>query len=57
MSEENIDIKPKSNCKKCFGRGFVGMNVITKRNVVCDCVMKQADKIKKAQKAEKDKKA
>ena len=26
---------PKSNCKKCYGRGFIGINKITDEIVVC----------------------
>lgn len=29
--------KPKSNCKKCYGRGYVGTNIKTGKVVPCSC--------------------
>jgi hypothetical protein len=26
---------PKQNCKKCYGRGYVGTNVVTGRFLIC----------------------
>jgi hypothetical protein len=42
-----VDIKPKPNCKYCYGRGYEGRNIKTNRIVVCRCVIKKIDKLKK----------
>jgi len=34
-SEVKLPYPPKKNCKKCYGRGYVGTNVITGRFVIC----------------------
>ena len=33
-----INETPKSGCRKCYGRGWVGMDVVSKNPVVCHCV-------------------
>lgn len=33
--------KPKSNCKKCHGRGYVGINHDTQEPVPCACIFKK----------------
>jgi hypothetical protein len=30
--------EPKDNCKKCHGRGHIGINIRTNEYVPCDCV-------------------
>lgn len=42
-----MDIAPKPNCKHCYGRGFEGRDTKTNRIVVCRCVIKKIDKLKK----------
>jgi len=42
-----VDITPKPNCKRCYGRGYEGRDTKTNRNVVCRCVIKKIDKLKK----------
>jgi len=29
--------KPKKSCRKCFGRGYIGLNPITKSTISCSC--------------------
>lgn len=29
---------PKSNCKHCHGRGWIGRNTITKEPIPCSCI-------------------
>lgn len=43
MKEEDFnelieEYSPKSNCKKCYGRGYTGIVFKTKNLVVCKCV-------------------
>ena len=33
--------KPKSNCNKCYGRGYTGIAVKTKFHIMCQCTAKQ----------------
>lgn len=36
--------EPKSNCKKCYGRGYIGKNVKTHLKVSCNCLYKTKPK-------------
>lgn len=36
--------KPKSNCKKCFGRGYIGFEVKTNVPIACKCIYPMFDK-------------
>jgi len=33
--------KPKSSCKKCYGRGFTEIDTKTKFHIMCRCLSKQ----------------
>lgn len=35
---------PKSNCKRCFGRGYIGYDAIKKYYPMCRCIAKHIDK-------------
>ena len=48
----DLKVKPKSNCKRCYGRGYEGRNTQTGKLVVCGCVIKQIQKLMKGQKNE-----
>lgn len=54
MAEIFARSQPKSNCKKCYGRGTVGRNVTTGRRIVCSCVDKSARKAAYAVKLRKE---
>ncbi len=41
---EWVEPKPKPNCKFCYGRGYEAINVLTKEEVVCRCILKQIEK-------------
>lgn len=47
FDEMMVNIAPDPNCKHCYGRGSEGRNVKTNRIVVCRCVIKKIDKLKK----------
>ena len=32
--------KPKSNCKRCYGRGFTGIDDRNKLHILCSCISK-----------------
>ena len=38
--------KPRSSCKKCYGRGYIGVDVNTEMPVPCDCIFTKANKEK-----------
>jgi hypothetical protein len=40
-SGEKPEVKPKPNCKWCYGRGYEGVDFKTKQQVVCRCITKQ----------------
>ena len=42
-----VNIAPDQNCKHCYGRGSEGRNVLTNRIVLCRCVVKKIDKLRK----------
>lgn len=33
--------QPKSNCKHCHGRGYIGTDVKTKQKIKCRCLRRQ----------------
>lgn len=33
-----IEIKPKSSCRHCYGRGYVGKDTATGKKIICRCV-------------------
>lgn len=39
-----LDVKPKPNCKWCYGRGYTGIDAKTKREITCPCIIKQLQK-------------
>ena len=47
LDEMMVNIAPDPNCKHCYGRGSEGRNVKTNRIVVCRCVIKKIDKLKR----------
>jgi len=47
MEEKKVkqeEIKPKSNCKWCYGRGYIGIDHKTKSQIICRCIIKQQEK-------------
>lgn len=37
--QNNIEIrKPRSGCKRCYGRGFIGRDFTTKQPIPCTCI-------------------
>lgn len=41
LTAQQMDIKvqdPRKGCKKCYGRGYVGINTSTKEPVPCRCI-------------------
>lgn len=36
--------KPRHNCKHCYGRGYVGININTKEPIACRCIYVKEDK-------------
>ena len=34
-------IVPKANCRKCYGRGYKGINIVNMKIIPCDCIAKQ----------------
>lgn len=39
------NIKPKSSCKWCYGRGYIGIDAETKEEIMCSCILKQLAKV------------
>ncbi len=35
-----VSVRPVRNCKKCYGRGYLGYDTIRKRYVACKCLRK-----------------
>ena len=35
---------PKSSCKKCYGRGYIGYDAMKKYYPMCRCIVKNIDK-------------
>lgn len=29
---------PKSSCKKCYGRGYIGIDILSKSPIACNCI-------------------
>jgi len=40
MSERIVRRKPKSSCKKCYGRGYIGWAKSNNLAILCTCVNK-----------------
>jgi len=38
--KENLEMIAKPNCKKCYGLGYIGVNRITNKVVICKCALK-----------------
>lgn len=37
--QNNIEVRnPRSGCKKCYGRGFIGRDFATKQPIPCSCI-------------------
>ena len=36
--------KPKHNCKRCYGRGYIGQDLIKKYYPICSCIGRHIDK-------------
>ena len=46
--KDRIDeITAEANCNHCFGRGVSGYNSKTGSKIVCQCVLKKIDKIRR----------
>jgi hypothetical protein len=39
--EAPVELHAKSNCRRCYGRGVLGMKVGTEDQVLCACVFRQ----------------
>lgn len=47
LTKEEIYVwnEPKTNCKKCYGRGFIGNDAITYIKISCKCLYKNQPSI------------
>jgi len=45
--DEEKKIKPKPNCKWCYGRGYIGIDHKTRVQIPCPCITKQEMKRQK----------
>jgi hypothetical protein len=45
--ELTVNIAPNPKCKYCYGRGSEGRNVLTNRIVLCRCVVKKIERLKR----------
>jgi hypothetical protein len=46
--KDRIDeIKAEANCKDCFGRGVSGWDTKTGKKIICKCILKKIDKMRK----------
>ena len=37
--QNNVEVRnPRSGCKKCYGRGFIGKDYVTKAPIPCSCI-------------------
>ena len=52
--EKDITVTAKKSCKRCFGRGFVGINVLNNTMVVCSCTEFSQPKKEKKNDTEKN---
>lgn len=53
--DPELEVKPKSSCRHCYGRGYIGTDTHTKKKILCRCVQKsfaKAEKVRNARKAE-----
>lgn len=40
LAQKKINLKkPKKSCRRCFGRGYIGRNVLTNSVVPCSCIL------------------
>lgn len=45
-----LQVKPKSSCPHCYGRGFIGKDMATGKKIVCRCVKRSFERVNKLQK-------
>lgn len=38
--KENLEGIAKPNCKHCYGTGYIGVNRLTNKVVICKCALK-----------------
>lgn len=51
--DPELQVKPKSSCRHCYGRGYVGTDFHTKKKIICRCVKKDFARVNKV-KQERD---
>jgi len=45
-----LQVKPKSSCRHCYGRGYVGTNTETGQKIICRCVKRSFAQVNRLQK-------
>lgn len=45
-----LEVKPKSSCKHCLGRGYVGTDTRTRKKIMCRCVERSFQKVNRERK-------
>ena len=38
--------RPDPGCKKCYGRGYIGRDIVTNRVIECLCVKKRSERVR-----------
>ena len=51
--DPELEVKPKSSCRHCHGRGYVGTDFHTKKKILCRCVQRSFAKVEKVRNARK----
>ena len=49
-TDPELQVKPKSSCRHCHGRGYIGTDVKTNKKVICACVRRSFDRVNKLKK-------
>lgn len=49
--DPDLQVKPKSSCRHCHGRGYIGTDILTRKKVICRCVQKDFLRVNKLKKA------
>lgn len=52
LDDPGLKVTPKSSCRHCHGRGYVGTNVHTRKKIICRCVKKAFDRANRQRMAE-----
>lgn len=39
--EPEAQFMPRKNCRRCYGRGYIGQNLTTRRPEFCSCLKKR----------------